>query len=140
MPKNYGRNTSIQLSVADLAKVITQNPRPKQCPETTSSAASIESEFLKSSEHWTLAEETFYDQDGRHLWFLGKAKDIPFFMVHAGKDFFDPNPLVKQTRKPAKTIKQQQADNVSVYEHDINEIDKGTNTSKCDRFQSAERI
>ena len=132
MPKHYGRKTAVQLSVADIAKAITQNPRSKQCLETSNSAASIESEFLNSSEHRTLAENAFNDHDGRHLWFLGKAKDIPFLMVHAGEYFFDPDCIEKRTRRPAKTIEQQQADNVSIYDHDANQIDKST--SRCGHF------
>lgn len=125
MPKFYGRNTAIQVSVAELAKVTTQNPRPRQCPESTSSIGKIELEFTKASKEATLAEESLNGKDGRHLRFLGTNEDMPFFMVQAGKNFFNPDAMARRTRRPAKSLKQQTTDKVSVYDSDGDGIEKG---------------
>jgi len=134
MPTTYGRNTTLQLSVADLAKVTPPNPRPKQCPETTSSVGQIELQFAKASSNGTFAEEPLNGEDGRHLRFLGKHEDLPFFMVHAGKEFFNPNDLARRTRRPAKTVKQQTTDKLSLYDSGVDEIGKGKQSSKLSIF------
>ena len=126
MPTLYGRNTTVQVSLADLGKVITQNPRPKQCPETTNSIGKIELEFINASRNATLAEQSLLGEDEKHLRFLGRHEDMPFFMVRVGKDFFNPNAAERKTRRAARTVRQQTTDKVSVYDATIDETGDGS--------------
>ena len=129
MPTSYGRNTSVQLSVASLASVITPKPRCKQCPETSSCIRQIELAFTEASTEGTLAEESINGEDGRHLQFLGRNKDLPFFMVRAGKDFYNPNATTKTTRQPAKTVEQQTTEKLSLYDVGSHGTERGQQTS-----------
>lgn len=59
--------------------------------------------------------------DGRHLRFLGKLEDMPFFMVRAGKDFFDPDTNGKRTRRPARSAKAQISGNITLYDSGVDD-------------------
>ena len=121
MPTNHGRKTIIQLSVAELDRVSTQNPRNKQCLATTSNINKIDLEFIESSKDATLTEEPLGGKDGYQIQFLGKHEDMFFSMVRAGKDFFNPRAIGKGNRRPAKTVRQQKTDKPTVYDQDDDE-------------------
>ena len=104
MPTFYAQNTTVQLSVADLARATTSKPHTQQSHATSESIRNVAQEFTRGSKDGTLTETPFYtnDQDGGHLRFLGKIRNMPFFMVHAGKNFFDVNTKEKRNRRPAR--------------------------------------
>ena len=115
MPTSYGHNTSVQLSIADLGKVITKNPQTRQCPESTSSIAKTEQQFTQASIDGTLAEESLCGDNGRHLQYIGPHQELPIFIVRVGKSFFDPNVMIRRFARSAKTLKQQTTETIAVY-------------------------
>lgn len=116
MPTFHNHSTAVQLSVANIPKVITQNPQPGQCAASTTNIKHVELEFAKASGDGTLAEDALSGDDGKHLDFLGKHQDMPFFMVRVGKDFYNPNATQKTTRRPAKSVKAQISDSTALYD------------------------
>lgn len=89
MPTLYARSTTVQLSVADLKTTTTTNYKPSlgsNMGEVTNNTA----EFARGSRNGTLTETPLYtDDSGTHMRFLGRHKNMPFFIVQAGKHFFD---------------------------------------------------
>ena len=55
-------------------------------------------EFARGSIDGTLTETPFYTEDGSHIRFLGKPGTMNFYMVHAGKNFFNLNTTDKEKR------------------------------------------
>ena len=102
MPTLYSAETTVQLSVADLKLATSPNPRTNQRPEATADVQRTLLEFTKGSRNGTLDETPLYAENGSHLRFLGKHQDMPFFMVHAGKNFFDANSKEKRNRRAAR--------------------------------------
>ena len=102
MPTFYAQKTTVQLSVADLERATTPNPRTQQSLVASKSIRNIAQEFAKGSKDGTLTETPFYTEDGSHMRFLGKRGTMPFFMVHAGKNFFDLATKEKRNRRPAR--------------------------------------
>lgn len=109
MPTFRGFCTTVQLSVANLARATPPNPLNRQCVESTDSIESIALEFYKASEDGTLAEECLDGKDGKHLWHLGRHKDMPFFLVHAGNNFFNFGSTKRRNRRSAWTTKEHEA-------------------------------
>lgn len=91
MPTFYAQKTTVQLSVADLGWTTTLNPHTQQSIATSESIRNVAHEFARGSKDGTLTETPLYTKDGKksHVRFLGKHGNMPFFMVHAGKNFFD---------------------------------------------------
>ena len=90
MPTFYAAGTTIQLSTAPLDNVITTNPIQSKCPQTTKEVEDISYEFAEASKAGTLNEDALKDElTGSNVRFLGKNRDLPFFMVGSGKKFFD---------------------------------------------------
>lgn len=89
MPTLYARSTTVQLSVADLKTTTTTDYKPSlgsNMGEVTNNAA----EFARGSRSGTLTETPLYiDDSGSHMRFLGRHQNMPFFIVQAGKHFFD---------------------------------------------------
>lgn len=102
MPTFYGRETTVQLSVAELGRATTSKPRTQQSLAASESIRNVAQEFARGSKDGTLTETPIYTDDGSHVRFLGKQRDMPFFMVHAGKNFFDLNSKEKRNRRPAR--------------------------------------
>lgn len=102
MPTFYACKTTIQLSVADITRATTPNPRSVQCPEASQNIRSTAQEFARGSKDGTLTETPLLTEDGSHIRFLGKHQDMPFFMVHAGKTFFELDASEKRNRRPAR--------------------------------------
>ena len=102
MPTFYAQKTTIQLSVADLGRAAPANPCTQQSIASSESIRSVAQEFAKGSKNGTLTETPFHTEDGSHVRFLGKHGDMPFFMVHAGKNFFDLTTKEKRNRRPAR--------------------------------------
>jgi len=125
MPTLYSHSTSVQLSVANLVKATTQNPQPRQCSASTASIKHIDLEFAKASKDGTLAETALLGDDGRHLRFLGDHEDMPFFMVRAGKDFFNSNDTEKTTKRPARSMRTQMSDSITLYDSGVDEVEEG---------------
>lgn len=99
MPRFGAQDTTVQLSVADLKRATTQNARAKHCPE---SIQNIAHEFARGSKDGTLTETALKDKNERDVRFLGKHETIPFFMVHAGENFFHASTKEKRNRRPAR--------------------------------------
>lgn len=102
MPTLYARSTTVQLSVADLKTTTTTNFKPSvgsNMGEVTKNAA----EFARGSRDGTLTETPLYtDEGGTHMRFLGRHQNMPFFMVQAGKHYFDSKIDKVRTRKPQR--------------------------------------
>jgi len=103
MPTFYAKSTAAQLSIADLEKSTTRNPISRQCPESTKAVEIAALEFARASKHGTLREDAIDDKaTGSHMRFLGKHRDVPFFMVEAGKHLFDPETTERRNRKAVR--------------------------------------
>lgn len=129
MPTLYGANTTVQLSVADLKLATSPNPRTNQRPEVTADVERTLLEFAKGSRNGTLDETPLYAENGSHLRFLGKHQDMPFFIVHAGRLFFDANSKGKRNRRAAR-IPLHEAPNGSL----INLSNRRKSLSECCQF------
>lgn len=101
MPTLYGQKTTVQLSVADLGRATNANPKMQQSLAASESVRNVAQEFARGSKDGTLTETPLSTEDGSHVRFLGKHGDMPFFMVHAGKNFFDLT-TEKKNRRPAR--------------------------------------
>ncbi|KAL2042074.1 hypothetical protein N7G274_005262 [Stereocaulon virgatum] len=102
MPTLYAATTTVQLSVANLKLATSPNPRTSQRPEVTADVERTLLEFAKGSRNGTLDETPLYAENGSHLRFLGKHQDMPFFMVRAGKNFFDATSKERRNRRAAR--------------------------------------
>lgn len=102
MPTFYAQKTTVQLSVTDLGRATTTNPRRQQSLAASESIKNVAQEFARGSKDGTLTETPLYTEDGSHIRFLGKHEDMPFFMVHAGNNFFDLATKEKTNRRPAR--------------------------------------
>ena len=49
-----------------------------------------------------MTETPLYAENGSHSRFLGKPGTMPFFMVHAGKTFFDSATEERRNRRSAR--------------------------------------
>lgn len=102
MPTFYAQKTTVQLSVADLGRATTPNPRTQQSLAASESIRNVAQEFARGSKDGTLTETPLYTEDGSHVRFLGKHGNMPFFMVHAGRNFFDLATKEKRNRRPTR--------------------------------------
>ena len=104
MPRFAGVGTTVQLSVADLLRTTTLNPGAQQSFAVTESIKHVAQEFAKGSVDGTLTETPLCTEDGSedesHMQFLGELRTIPFYMVQAGKNFFDLITKEKRNRRP----------------------------------------
>lgn len=116
MPTLHSHSTTVQLSVANIPKVITENPQTGQCNASTTNIKNVELEFAKASGNGTLAEDALSGDDGRHVDFLGKYQNMPFLLVRAGKDFYSPNAAQKTTMRPAKSVRAQTSESIALYD------------------------
>lgn len=102
MPTLYARSTTVQLSVADLKATTTTKHKPSvgsNMGEVTKNAT----EFVRGSRNGTLTEIPLYTDDGgTNMRFLGRHQNMPFFMVQAGKHYFDRKIGKVRTRKPQR--------------------------------------
>ena len=99
MPHFYLGHAAVQLSVADLTLAKTAKPDTSQSGPQKAESERIASEFAFGSKHGTLAEIPLCGEDGLHTRFLGKSQDMPFFMVHAGKNLFALKSSEKRNRR-----------------------------------------
>lgn len=104
MPTFYARSTTVQLSIADLSKATTLHPVPRAIKEAMENVQAVGAALTRGSEHGTLTETPIYTKDHKnsHVRFLGKKGDMPFFMVHSGKELFHLGDQVVQNRRPAR--------------------------------------
>jgi len=105
MPTYYARETTVQLSVADIGRSTTLSPSHRQSYEATQNIEIASQEFVKASRNGTLTEDALLDEEtGSHVRFLGQARDMPFFIVRAGRTFFDfgLEPHQKRNRRSAR--------------------------------------
>lgn len=102
MPTFYGQNTAIQLSVADLGQAITTNPGIRQCTPVSESIRNIALEFGRGSKDGTLTETPVYTENESHMRFLGSNGTMAFYMVHAGKTFFDSSTEERRNRRSVR--------------------------------------
>ncbi|KAI4259826.1 MAG: hypothetical protein L6R42_004375, partial [Xanthoria sp. 1 TBL-2021] len=79
-PGNNG-GLNIRLAVTDFNKTITPYPLSHQNKESLAHAERAVKEFTERSV--TVAETPLVDADGCSLGFLGRNRDMPFFMSHA---------------------------------------------------------
>lgn len=103
MPTLYSRLTTVQLSTSDLAEAITARPVTHQSTEATDNVRDAIGGLIKGSRDATLTEDPLYtDDEQSHIRFLGRNQNMPFFMVHAGKDYFNLDDNGRRTRRPAR--------------------------------------
>ena len=102
MPSFHGQKTTIQLSVADLGRATTTNPGLRQCIPVSESIQNVAQEFARGSKDGTLTETPLYAENESHVRFLGKHGTMLFFMVHAGKTFFDSTTKERRNRRSAR--------------------------------------
>lgn len=102
MPTFYAKSTTVQLSAADLECATTPKIRAAQGTEATESTRDVVFALAKASKDGTLSEIAINGPDGHHVQFLGENEDMPFFVVRAGKNFFDPDAPEKRNRRPAR--------------------------------------
>lgn len=108
MPTFFARSTTIQLSAADLRTTTTSDPIIGWSNNFYKDVDRTISEIASASKDGTLAETPLLDPiNGSHMRFLGPHGDMPFFMVHAGKAFFDADTNEKRNQKPARAFYQQ---------------------------------
>jgi len=91
MPRYHCLGTKVRLSVANLAATVTANPQQKKSATATGYVENAEN-ILKngrslSEEHIPFTNEDGNEEEG-YLHFLGRHKNMPFMMVHAGADLF----------------------------------------------------
>lgn len=100
MPKFYCRKTTVQLSVADLAKTTID---PKSYFSSAADTVAIAAEFVRESKYGTLTELPLYTEGSNsHIRHLDAPNNFPFFMVHAGKHFFDPSTKQNHSQEPER--------------------------------------
>ena len=102
MPTFHGQDTTIQLSVADLGRAITTTTGLRQSIPVSESIRNIALEFARGSKDGTLTETPLYAENESHVGFLGHNRTMLFFMVDAGKTFFDPNTNERRNRRAAR--------------------------------------
>lgn len=103
MPTFYSRTTAIQLSVSDLSEATTLHPMSHQSKEATNNVQDVTKAFVKGSRYRTLMEDPINIRDTQsHIDFLGKDRDMPFFMVQAGKDYFNQDNSGGRTKRPIR--------------------------------------
>lgn len=103
MPTFFSRWTTVQLSVADLPKTTINDPKLRKGQDVYEGISNTTLEFAKASRNGTLAETPLNDSEtGSHMRYLGVNEDMPFFIVHAGKDFFNPNTNEPRNRWPER--------------------------------------
>ena len=110
MPTYQGLNTAVQLSVTDLNRATTRNPSTKHGPAASECIRRIAQEFARGSKDGTLTETLLSTKDKTYIEFpgetplsmgyLGNPRRMPFFMVHAGKNFFDLTTKEHRNRRP----------------------------------------
>ena len=105
MPTLYSRLTTAQLSITDFTEATTAHPLQHQCKDARANIQHASKALVYGSRDRTLTEDPIYTQNSQsHIHFLGEYEDIPFFMVHAGKDYFDPHTSKGgRTRRPARS-------------------------------------
>ena len=92
MPSYMCGSTRISLSVADLAKSTTASAIHKVGPEAALLIQNVANELKKDIAERTLPEIPILTEEQwpSHLRFIGANQDMPFLMVQAGKDLFNP--------------------------------------------------
>lgn len=91
MPRYHCLGTKVHLSVANLAATVTANPQQKKSATATGYVENAEN-ILKNGRSLSEEHIPFTNGDGNeeegYLHFLGRHKNMPFMMVHAGADLF----------------------------------------------------
>ncbi len=102
MPTYYSRMTAVQLAVADLPTTTTSDPQTRPYPGVYDEISDCAAEFAKASTNGTLDETPVPTEDDNrsHVRFIGTSGDMPFFMVQAGRGFFDMDQQEKRNRRP----------------------------------------
>ena len=102
MPTFYARSTTIRLSTADHALTTTAKPVGHSSKEAADHLQNIIAEFANGAEGGGMSETSIDDKEsGSHIRFLGKRKDMPFFMIRAGKDSLSSNNPTGKREAPA---------------------------------------
>ncbi len=95
MPSYQTGGLNIRLAVTDFNKTITPNPQSQQNKQSLANAERTMKEFTERGA--TIAETPFLDADGCSLGFLGRNRDMPFFISHAKP----PHPFKEKETKPS---------------------------------------
>ena len=84
MPKFYAGGTAIKLSAVRLQDTITEQPTVNKSIQSTLNVKEAEDAFSKSGLDDAFAETAIEDEETQsHMRFLGRSRDMPFFLVHA---------------------------------------------------------
>lgn len=104
MPTYSSRLTTVQLAVADLQDTTTTNPKTRARVGVYDEITECADKMAKASIHGTLDEIPVSTEanNSTPILFLGKFRNMPFFLVRAGKAFFEPNAEGRRTRRPAR--------------------------------------
>lgn len=90
MPKFYAGGTSIKLSAIKLQDTITEQPTVNKSIQSTLNVKQAEDAFSKSGVDGGFAENAIEDEETQsHMRFLGRSRDMPFFLVHAKERTFE---------------------------------------------------
>lgn len=136
MPTLYSRLTTVQLSISDLADATTARPVTHQSKEATENVQDAAGALIKGSRDATLTEDQLYtDDEQSHIRFLGKYQDMPFFMVHAGKDYLNLHDNGRRTRGPARLPPRKDSDESA---DDVSSFTRDTGTDDLDLENSSE--
>ena len=111
MPTFYSRRTKVYLSVPQVGVgsdvPLTRQRRPATDIASASRAApTVEatSKGPSSTDHRVLSEQAFPSEDGMSTSFLGPHKEVPFFMVRAGKELFHEDTGLNPTETKATEL------------------------------------
>ncbi|KAI4232466.1 MAG: hypothetical protein LQ349_004989 [Xanthoria aureola] len=101
MPSYQTGGLNIRLAVTNFNKTITPNPQSQQNKQSLANAERTMKQFTERGA--IIAETPFLDADGCSLGFLGRNRDMPFFISHAKP----PSPFKeKQTQPSSQSIPQ----------------------------------
>ncbi|KAI9777536.1 MAG: hypothetical protein M1839_008830 [Geoglossum umbratile] len=86
MPTFHSLRISVELSVPNFHQAFTASTSTRQARATSSAGGRLENLFWASGTNYVLPEELL--SKGECVEFIGEHKNIPFYLVRAGKDIF----------------------------------------------------
>lgn len=105
MPTSDATRTTIQLTAINLEPTTTTNPKTKVGSNSAEIRKNV-TEFASGSLLGTLKESPVSTTDGqRNISYLGFDQNMPFYLVHAGVDFYDGSKNKTHTQRPERVPK-----------------------------------
>ncbi|MCJ1483945.1 hypothetical protein MMC06_004113 [Schaereria dolodes] len=104
MPNFFSRGTAVRLSLVDLERSTTITPYSHPCKEASQHLKQVTAELRHGLEQDALREEPInVSESPSGLQYLGEHKDMPFYMVQAGKDLFNASKPLRESREVLNT-------------------------------------